>query len=134
MEIALQGVKHELGLASTQTDVHIKFNQNSLFLFELKHTRRQMLFANVCIMSIIQKTHNYKTTGNKHMEYPHMYKYIWKLIVLKVFNLTLAKFLLNNQTNVQESFLLGTHILRVLKAGTFFIPSIFRAKVGDCKN
>jgi len=34
------------------------------------------------------------------MEYPDMYTYIWKLIVLKVFNLASANFLLNDQTNV----------------------------------
>jgi hypothetical protein len=68
------------------------------------------------------------------MEYPHMYACIWKLIIFKVFNLTSPKFLLINQKNVQESFLLGLHILKVLNAGSFFNPSIFRAKVSDCKN
>jgi len=68
------------------------------------------------------------------MEDPDLYTCIWKLIVLKVFNLASANFLLNNQTNVQESSLLGPHNLRVLNAGSFFIPSICRAKVGDCKN
>jgi hypothetical protein len=65
------------------------------------------------------------------MECPHMYTCIWKLIVLEVFNLTSAKFLLNNQTDEQGSFLLGPHILRVLNGSSFCIPSIFRAKVGD---
>jgi hypothetical protein len=68
------------------------------------------------------------------MEYYDMYTCIWKLIVLKVFNSASANFLLNNQTNVQGSFLLGPHNLRVLNAGSFFIPSICRDKVGDCKN
>jgi len=38
------------------------------------------------------------------------------------------------QTNVQESLVLGPHILRILNAVSFFIPRIFRAKKGDCKN
>jgi hypothetical protein len=72
---------YELIVASTQADVHIKFNQNSSLLIELQGDKCYLHMFVLCV------SHR-KLTITKHMEYPHMYTRMWKLIILKVLNLT----------------------------------------------